>query len=73
VVDIGQITLLGGDVNGDNRIDVRDVAFVAYHMNGYDAMADLNHDGQVDILDLTLAAGNFGQIGPTIWHIHNQE
>jgi len=73
VVDIGQITLLGGDVNGDNRIDIRDVAYVAYHFQDDDAKADLNRDGEVDILDLTLAAGNFGRLGPTIWQIHDQE
>jgi hypothetical protein len=31
-------------------------------------MADLNGDGQVDIIDLVLTAGNYGQRGPlTNW------
>ncbi|MBN1937517.1 MAG: hypothetical protein JW934_22860 [Anaerolineae bacterium] len=68
-VTVAPVTLLGGDVNGDGRIDVRDLAFVAWHFEQYDAAADINSDGQVDILDLTITAGNYGQQGPTLWVI----
>jgi hypothetical protein len=69
VVDAGAITLLGGDVNGDQAIDIRDISYVAYHFEQEDAQADVNGDGQVDILDLSLVAGNFGQVGPTVWTV----
>jgi hypothetical protein len=68
-VALAPITLLGGDINGDNVIDIRDLSYVAYHFGGPDAQSDVNGDGQVDILDLTLIAGNFGKKGPTPWPI----
>jgi hypothetical protein len=73
VIDVGEITLYGGDANGDNRIDIRDLAYVAWHFDDYEEKADINHDGQVDILDLTLTAGNFGRLGPTVWHMPDPE
>jgi hypothetical protein len=73
VIDIGEITLYGGDVNGDNRIDIRDLAYVAWHFDAYDPKADINQDGQVDILDLTLTTGNFGRQGPDIWPMPSPE
>ncbi len=69
VIHLGEATLAGGDANGDNRIDIRDLAYVAYHVDKYDAKADINGDGRVDVLDLSLIAENFGQVGPTAWHI----
>jgi hypothetical protein len=68
-VNLGEITLVGGDVNQDNKIDIRDLSYVAYHLDQTDAQSDINGDGRVDILDLTLIAGNFGTIGPTTWPI----
>ena len=67
VAHIGQVTLLGGDVNNDNCVDIRDLSYVAWHFEEYDAKADINGDGQVDILDLSLTAGNFDRCGPTTW------
>lgn len=64
---IAPVTLLGGDVNNDGRVDVRDLSFVAWHFEQYDPAADINGDGQVDILDLTITASNYGQQGPTPW------
>lgn len=69
LVDVGEVTLFGGDVNGDEVIDIRDLSFVAWSFDEYDPLADINQDGQVDILDLTLTAGNFGRSGPTTWQI----
>jgi len=68
-VQIGATTLYGGDVNSDDRIDIRDLSFIAWHFDEYSPLADINRDGQVDILDLTLTAANFGMVGPTVWHI----
>ena len=58
------VVLLGGDVNGDGRIDILDIAFVGARFGGHDPGADINDDGMVDILDLVLTAGNFGQRAP---------
>lgn len=66
---LAPITLVGGDVNQDNLIDIRDLSYVAYHMGSPDVQADINGDGQVDVLDLTLIAGNFGIKGPTTWPV----
>jgi hypothetical protein len=69
VIDLGEVTLYSGDANGDDRIDIRDLSFVAWHLDTADAEADVNGDGQVDILDLSLVAGNFGRVGPTVWQL----
>lgn len=67
------VTLLGGDVNGDGRIDVRDLSFIAWHFSGqgspaeYSADADINGDQVVDISDLAITAGNYGRQGPIPW------
>jgi hypothetical protein len=66
-IELAPITLLGGDVNGDNLIDIRDLSYVAYHLGGLDVQSDINGDGEVDILDLTLVSGNFGTAGPIPW------
>jgi len=64
--DLGALTLLAGDVNADNLIDILDLAYIGGHYDGADPVADLNGDGQVDIIDLVLAAGNYGQSGPLV-------
>jgi dockerin type I repeat protein len=71
-VDMGEVTLYGGDINGDDRVDVLDLSYVAWHFDEYDSQADINGDGQVDILDLSLTAGNFGRVGPTVWHVSDR-
>lgn len=55
------ITLLAGDVNGDNLIDVLDLAYVANTYSSTNSLTDFNADGQVNILDLSLIAGNYGR------------
>jgi hypothetical protein len=66
---LGNITLLAGDINADNLIDIFDLAHMARFYGSSDSQADLNGDGTVSILDLVLAAGNYGQRGPlTGWH-----
>jgi hypothetical protein len=68
-VELAPITLVGGDINKDDLIDIRDLSYVAYHLGSPDAQADISGDGKVDILDLTLIAGNFGLKGPIPWPI----
>jgi hypothetical protein len=66
-VCIQDIRLLGGDVNGDNAIDILDVAYIGYRFGGTDSSADVTGDGEVNILDLTVTAANFGRVGPISW------
>jgi hypothetical protein len=66
-IDMREVVLTAGDVNGDNRIDILDLSYVGYRFSGSDARADLNGDGVVDILDLSMLGSNFGRLGPEPW------
>lgn len=70
-VDIGATKLVGGDVNGDNCINILDIVSIigVFDTTSWPANEpkDINDDGTVNILDLTLAAGNFTRCGPTTW------
>lgn len=67
-VDIGTTKLLGGDVNGDNNVNILDVVGIIGSFGAGGMLpADINGDGTVNIFDLTIAAGNFGKTGPTAW------
>lgn len=63
--DIGSLTLLGGDVNGDNVINIFDLALIAGNYDSTDTAFDLNGDALVDIFDLTITAVNYNKRGPT--------
>ncbi|MGD0160463.1 MAG: dockerin type I domain-containing protein [Candidatus Bathyarchaeia archaeon] len=63
----GNITVrLVGDVNGDGRVDLRDIATVAMLFGqspsspNWNPAADINGDGVVDMKDLALIARNIG-------------
>lgn len=51
------------DVNGDGRVNILDLTYVASHFGSDNAPpeADVNGDGKVNILDLTLVAAHFGE------------
>jgi parallel beta-helix repeat protein len=59
-----------GDVNGDNVVDIRDIALAALAFGSYpdhpkwNSQADVNQDNVVDIIDLALIAINFGRPQP---------
>ena len=63
-VNVGRITLLAGDVNGDDIINIFDLSAMSSKFNSDDITADVNGDGKVDIFDLSLAANNYNQRGP---------
>jgi hypothetical protein len=65
-VTIQTVTLLVGDVNGDNIINILDMAFLAHYYSTNNPIADLNQDGRVDIMDLALCANNYQKQGPII-------
>src|SRR5207245_2791113 len=56
-----------GDVSGDCKVDIVDLATVGSTFGkvigqaGYNPAADLNNDGVINIVDLVLVAGTFGQ------------
>jgi hypothetical protein len=62
----GDDIVLTGDVNGDCRVDIFDLAIVGknygaiYGQDGYDHNADLNSDGKIDIFDLAIIGKNYG-------------
>jgi hypothetical protein len=82
-VNAGTTTLRGGDINGDNRINILDVGILLpnFGVVGVDVRsdaaggcgdgdqpADINDDGTIDIRDIAIIAGtNFGLVGPTPW------
>jgi len=59
---------LMGDVNGDNKVDGRDITVIAKHfgqsVQPSFVQCDLNHDGKIDGRDITLAAKMFGKHWP---------
>jgi hypothetical protein len=66
VVTLPNVTLLGGDLNGDKVIDISDLTLGGANFNTDSAAADINGNGYVDIFDVVLIGKNFGMTGPTI-------
>jgi murein DD-endopeptidase MepM/ murein hydrolase activator NlpD len=62
------LTLLAGDIDGNNVIDQFDAMTIGMDYNSAvpDA-ADLNGDGIINVLDLELLAKNYRKTGPTPW------
>ena len=62
------ISLLAGDIDGNNVIDQFDALTIGM---GYNAAtpseADLNNDGTINVLDLELLAKNYRKTGPVPW------
>ena len=62
------ITLLAGDIDGNNVIDQFDALTVGINYNGTaPAAADLNNDATINVLDLEVLALNYRQTGPLAW------
>jgi hypothetical protein len=65
----GDDFLLGGDIDGDNRININDFSALAgvFGLSStdtdYDEKADLNLDGFINAADLAILAKNFGKLG----------
>jgi len=62
------ISLLAGDIDGNNVIDQFDALTIGINYNGIapDA-ADLNSDGVINIIDMEIMAPNYRQTGPFTW------
>ncbi|MCB0191120.1 MAG: hypothetical protein KDJ65_04180 [Anaerolineae bacterium] len=65
-LEMGHITLLGGDATGDDVIDIRDLALIAGFYHTSEPQADINGDALVNIIDLVMTANNYRRRGPTI-------
>ena len=66
---VGAITLPGGYANGDNTINIADLAVIGSRYGSVSPTppcADVNADGRVNIYDLTITASNFGRYGPVV-------
>lgn len=72
-LNLERITLLAGELTGDDRIDIFDLALAGAHYGSNDFLADINRDGLVNILDLALIGSNYGTQGPTIIIINGPE
>jgi hypothetical protein len=57
------LTLIPGDLNGDNLIDDADLLQVLFNFGANNPSVDLNGDGVVDDADLLLVLFNFGTQG----------
>jgi hypothetical protein len=59
-----------GDINGDGKVDMKDVAVAGVAFGSYpghprwNSMADENEDGKIDMRDIALIAKNFGKTYP---------
>jgi hypothetical protein len=69
-VVLNTVTLLAGDTDGNNQIDLADAALVGANLQQTvppaPAAADLNADALINIIDLVLVGGNFGTSGPVV-------
>ena len=63
LTELAEVTLLAGDLNGDDLIDITDAVAIGTALGEVtdEQVADLNADVQVDVLDLILMAVNYGQ------------
>jgi len=62
--ELGPVTLLVGDMNGDGEINILDLLWMASKIGPVtpeSEIADVNKDGQVNILDLLRVAKNIGK------------
>ena len=62
------ISLLAGDIDGNDVIDQFDALTIGMNYNlAAPAAADLNNDGTINVLDLELLAANYRETGPLAW------
>lgn len=57
------LTLINGDINGDNQVDSDDFDELVANFGGAGPTADLDESGGVDSDDFDILVGSFGQIG----------
>jgi hypothetical protein len=65
-----KLPILIGDVNGDNKVDIKDITLIAKaygsfpgHPN-WNPFCDFNNDGKIDARDFCLVCVNYGKTYP---------
>lgn len=62
------ITLLAGDIDGNDVIDQFDALTIGINYNAATPTeADLNNDGTINVLDMEILAGNYREAGALVW------
>jgi PKD repeat protein len=61
------IQLRGGDLNGDDDVDVGDLTQLTANWGQNAPQADINADGIINVQDLAILGGNFGLSGCQPW------
>jgi hypothetical protein len=72
-LNLPDVTLLGGDVNGDDTIDQYDAASISVAWNAtsgnanWNARADITDDGHINVLDIIAVQYNWEREAPGPW------
>jgi len=62
-------TLVGGDINSDDLVDIVDAATAGTNFGQTGSNpADITLDEIVDIFDIVLVSVNYGEVGPKVWN-----
>ena len=75
---IGSGSPLPADFNGDNQVDITDIANLLLHLNtqsgqaGYDALYDINGDGAINFLDLVWVCRYYGTSRGGVLPVYNK-
>jgi hypothetical protein len=68
-LNLPETTLIAGDIDSNNQVDVYDAITIGANYNSYTpTAADLNCDNVINVLDLQILAAHYRLLGPTIWH-----
>lgn len=69
-VVMSALSMLAGDIDGDDDIDSFDVATIGANYNKTTpTAADLNGSGLINLLDLQLLAPNYNTVGVYLWNV----
>jgi hypothetical protein len=66
-VTLDAVTLLGGDLTGNEVIDIGDLSLLGAGFGTPATGADINADGIVNVQDLAILAGNYETSGCREW------
>lgn len=68
IVSLPAINLPAGDIDDNDVIDQFDAMTLGMNYNAAQpAVADLNNDGVINVLDLEILAANYRKMGPVVW------
>jgi len=73
LLNLPDVTLLGGDVNQDKKIELADATLVGQAWNStpasanWDQRADITNDSRVNVLDMVAVQFNWDEVAPGPW------